>query len=212
MPGRLQEARERERVRVKREISAIAVQLFDERGYDQVTMEDIAAATGVSVATLYRRFTTKENVVCWQSDEEQAMATLVAAIRSGHSISSAAMALARTLPDDAVEAIAATARTRLQLIADHAPLQAAAREKSEVFLTAILEASQASDQRPLLERETETRCVAAAFQAGSNAWLRGEGSLRECTVHALTLANRCHSPCCASDARPHSVLTEADPR
>jgi AcrR family transcriptional regulator len=109
MPSRLQEARERERIRVKREISAIAIQLFDDRGYDQVTMEDIAAASGVSVATLYRRFTTKENVVCWQSDEQRAMATLVAAIGSGQSISSAAMALARTLPDDAVKAIAATA-------------------------------------------------------------------------------------------------------
>ena len=170
-----------------REVSAIAVRLFDERGYDNVTMEEVAGATGVSVATLYRRFTTKENLVTWQPDEQQGMAALVAAIRSGEPIGSAATGLAHVLPDDAVEAIEATARTRLRLIAGHATLQAAAREKAESFISAILEASAVSDQRPLLERETETRCVAAAFEAGSNAWLRGEGSLRNCTLDAINL-------------------------
>ncbi len=190
MSHRLAQARERERIRVMREVSAIAVDLFDERGYDNVTMEEVASATGVSVATLYRRFTTKENLVCWQPDEQQGMAALVAAIQSGQPLISAATLLARTLPDDAFEAIEATARTRLRLIAGHASLQSAAREKGESFITAILEASAVSDHRPLLERETETRCVAAAFEAGSNAWLRGEGSLLDCTFHALALLTR----------------------
>jgi AcrR family transcriptional regulator len=170
-----------------RDVSSIAIHLFGERGYDRVTMEEVADATGVSTATLYRRFATKENLVCWQSDERQGMATLLAAVESGQAITSAAMTLAQTLPDDAVDAIEATARARLQLIAGHSSLQAAARHKSESFITAILEASAANDQRPLLERETETRCVAAALEAGSNAWLRGDGSLRDCTIRALQL-------------------------
>jgi AcrR family transcriptional regulator len=190
MSRRLAEARERERIRVMRDVSAIAVRLFDERGYDNVTMEEVADATDVSVATLYRRFTTKENLVCWQSDEQLGMATLVAAIQSGQAISSAAMSLAQALPDDAVEAIEATARTRLRLIASHASLQAVARGKADLFITASLEASGVSDERPLIERETEARCVAAAFEAGSNAWLRGEGSLRDCTLQALDLLDR----------------------
>lgn len=193
MSNRLVDARERERTQVMREVAAIAINLFDERGYDRVTMEAVAEATGVSPATLYRRFATKENLVCWQSDEQRGMATLVAAIESGQSIPSAAMTLAQTLPDEAIEAIEATARIRLQLIAGHASLQAAAREKSASFITAILEASGAHDHRPLLERETETRCVAAAFEAGTNAWLRGEGSLRDCTVQALELVGRLSS-------------------
>jgi AcrR family transcriptional regulator len=187
MSSRLAEAREHERIRVMRDVSSIAVHLFGERGFDRVTMEEVADATGVSTATLYRRFATKENLVCWQSDERQGMAALLAAVESGQAITSAATTLAQTLPDDAVEAIEATARTRLQLIAGHASLQAAARHKSESFITAILEASAANDQRPLLERETEARCVAAALEAGSNAWLRGDGSLRDCTIQALEL-------------------------
>jgi AcrR family transcriptional regulator len=182
---RLTEARERERIGVMREVSAIAVRLFDEHGYDNVTMEEVAHASGVSVATLYRRFATKENLVCWQSDEQAAMAALKAAVESGRSVSTAARELARSLPDAAVEAIEATARSRLRLIAGHASLQAVAREKAESFVSAILDAEAADERRSLLERETEIRCVAAAFEAGNNAWLRGEGSLRDCTLQAL---------------------------
>lgn len=183
----LVQARERERIRVMRDVSAAAVALFAEHGYDNVTMERVAQATGVSVATLYRRFTTKENLVCWQPDEQTAMAALVAAIRSGRSIQAAAVDLGHRLPDDAVEAIEATARTRLRLIAGHGQLQAAAREKAESFIAAVLEASHGRDQRPLLERETEIRCVAGALDAANHAWQRGEGSLRACTLRALSL-------------------------
>lgn len=190
MSNRLAQARERERTRVMREVSAIAVTLFYERGYDNVTMEQVASLTDVSVATLYRRFTTKENLVCWQSDEQRGMDILLDTLQSGQSLTDAAMLLAETLPDDAVEAIETTARTRLRLIAMHPALQSAARVKAESFTTAILEASALSDQRPLIERETETRCVAAAFEAGRNAWLRGEASLRDCTLQALHLLTR----------------------
>ena len=49
MSTRLAQARERERTRVMREVSAIAVHLFSERGYGNVRMEDLAEASGVSV-------------------------------------------------------------------------------------------------------------------------------------------------------------------
>jgi AcrR family transcriptional regulator len=190
MSSRLHEARERERVQVMRDVSAIAIGLFVERGYDNVTMEDVAAATDVSVATLYRRFATKENLVCWQPDEQAGMAALVEAVRSGRALSSAARDLAGALPDEAVEAVEATARARLRLIAEHPSLQAAARKKGESFIAGILGASEPHDGRPLLQRETEARCVAAAFEAANNAWLRGEESLRRCTLRALDLLGR----------------------
>ncbi|MFC7544924.1 TetR family transcriptional regulator [Plantactinospora sp. GCM10030261] len=189
-PSPLAAARERERIRVKRDVSTIAVRLFEERGYDAVTMEDVAAATAVSVATLYRRFTTKENLVCWQPDEQRAMAALLTAVQSGKTLSAAATSLARELPDDAIDAIEETARVRLRLIAGHPSLQAAVQEKARSFIDEILRATDAHDDRPRLEREIETRCVAAALEAANNAWLRGEGSLRACTLRALEILTK----------------------
>src|SRR4051794_24902093 len=104
MSTRLAQARERERTRVMREVSGIAVGLLDERGYDKVTMEDVAQASGVSVATLYRRFGTKENLVCWQPDEQTVMGVLLAAVQAGQPILDAATEVARNLPDDALDA------------------------------------------------------------------------------------------------------------
>lgn len=140
----------------------------------------MCSRSDLSVATLYRRFTTKKNLVCWQPDEQTGMAALVSAIEFGQGLSSAARGLAETLSEEAVGAVEATARARLQLIASHPALQAAARTKGESFITEILAASEPLDRRPLLERETEARCVAVAFEAATNAWLRGEGSVRGC--------------------------------
>jgi AcrR family transcriptional regulator len=44
-------------------IQALAVRLFVERGYDAVTVTDIAEAAGVSPMTVYRHFPTKEDLV-----------------------------------------------------------------------------------------------------------------------------------------------------
>lgn len=44
-------------------IALIAVGLFAERGFDAVTMDDIAAASGISRRTLFRHFATKSDLV-----------------------------------------------------------------------------------------------------------------------------------------------------
>jgi AcrR family transcriptional regulator len=44
-------------------IESVAVDLFLRRGFDSVTVDDVARAAGVSPATFYRHFTTKEEVV-----------------------------------------------------------------------------------------------------------------------------------------------------
>lgn len=54
--------RQRNRLAAMQHIQSIAMDLFDERGYQAVTVEDIAEAAGVSASTFYRYFGTKEGV------------------------------------------------------------------------------------------------------------------------------------------------------
>ncbi|HEV2636712.1 MAG TPA: TetR family transcriptional regulator [Actinocrinis sp.] len=55
--------RERKKIRTKAAIRQHALRLFGEQGYDNTTMEQIAEAAEVSVSTVFRYFTTKDELV-----------------------------------------------------------------------------------------------------------------------------------------------------
>jgi AcrR family transcriptional regulator len=54
---------DRRRRLVRGEIARIAMRLFAERGFDAVTVDDVAAAAGISPRTFFRYFATKDEVV-----------------------------------------------------------------------------------------------------------------------------------------------------
>jgi AcrR family transcriptional regulator len=58
-----QDARARRRQETHRRIYTCAMRLFQERGYDEVTVAHIVAAAGVSVPTFYDHFPSKEHIV-----------------------------------------------------------------------------------------------------------------------------------------------------
>jgi AcrR family transcriptional regulator len=55
--------RERQRSQTRGVIQTHAIRLFTDRGYDAVTVADVAEAAGVSAMTVYRHFPTKEDLV-----------------------------------------------------------------------------------------------------------------------------------------------------
>ena len=67
--------RERWRINAMRTIQEQALDLFDARGFDAVTIEEIAAAAEVSPSSVYRYFGTKEGLVVadefdsWSQDQ-----------------------------------------------------------------------------------------------------------------------------------------------
>ncbi|MEK8172346.1 TetR/AcrR family transcriptional regulator [Streptomyces sp. M19] len=71
--------RERKKAQTRQSIADAALRLFLDRGYDHVSMRDIADAADVSTATIFKHFTGKEALVFDQ--EESVDARLIAAVR-----------------------------------------------------------------------------------------------------------------------------------
>jgi AcrR family transcriptional regulator len=57
--------RERKRIAAMRRVQDAAYDLFERDGFDQVTIEQVAAAAEVSPSSVYRYFGTKEQLVLW---------------------------------------------------------------------------------------------------------------------------------------------------
>ncbi len=55
--------REKNKERTRRNLADAAVSLFTDRGYDEVTMAEVAAAAGVSRRTAFRYFASKDELV-----------------------------------------------------------------------------------------------------------------------------------------------------
>lgn len=60
--------RDRKKAETRRSIAAVAMQLFAERGFDAVTVADIAGQAAVSVKTVFNYFPTKEDLVLGDGD------------------------------------------------------------------------------------------------------------------------------------------------
>ena len=61
--------RERKRRAAMRHVQDVALNLFDEHGFDAVTIERVAAAAEVSPSSVYRYFGTKEGLVLFDPNE-----------------------------------------------------------------------------------------------------------------------------------------------
>ncbi len=55
--------RERKRQQTRQELISAAMRLFDERGYEQTTVAEIASAAGVSTKTFFNYFASKDEVL-----------------------------------------------------------------------------------------------------------------------------------------------------
>ncbi|MFE3195258.1 TetR/AcrR family transcriptional regulator [Nocardia sp. NPDC059240] len=67
---------ERRKIEAMSRIQRIALELFDEHGYREVTVERVATAAGVSPSSIYRYFGTKEMLVLYDETDPQALAVM----------------------------------------------------------------------------------------------------------------------------------------
>jgi AcrR family transcriptional regulator len=168
--------RQRKKAETRDRIRACALRLFLEQGYDATTIEQIAAAAGVSHMTFFRYFPAKEDVALSDSYDpliarllEQTPAAwpllerIRAALRQG---------LARVYETDRDtllaqnKLIAATPALRDRLWADQIATQ-------QLFLQTL---GSGGDHRPTLQtRVTVAACLAAASTA-ILAWVENDGT------------------------------------
>jgi AcrR family transcriptional regulator len=76
--------RERKKARQRELIADTAAALFGERGFDDVSMIDVARAADVSEQTIYNYFPTKQNLVLDRADEYRELYARAVLDRSDH--------------------------------------------------------------------------------------------------------------------------------
>jgi TetR/AcrR family transcriptional regulator, regulator of mycofactocin system len=181
----------------RRELRLIALRMFAERGFENTTIEQIAAAAGVSERTFFRYFTTKASVL-WTEFE-----TEVETIRSG----------LRAVPDDvpmmdAIRTVVVAAnhyhaddvpemRLRMQLIATVPALSFSAAEHYEAWELAISDFAARRLGQPAgsLYPLTIGRAALAACRAAYDRWsARADDDLTRYLDLALTALSSGFAP------------------
>lgn len=107
--------RERKKAATMHHVQRIALTLFEENGFDGVTIEQIAEAADVSPSTVYRYFGTKEDLVIHDEFDDRVTAGLTHFLEQGLGPWAAAEAALRLIEEShfVVEAESTRARVRL---------------------------------------------------------------------------------------------------
>jgi len=153
--------RERKKERTRQELMRSALRLFADRGFDQVTVEEIAADTEVSPRTFFRYFSSKEDVLFAQSDRslERLLATLrnePADLRPLEALRRAMRALARDYVEDK-EAVV----LRHQIMTATPALRTRATERQHGWEASVIERLRAGGQAAAMS-DLDVRLVVAA--------------------------------------------------
>ncbi|MBF6213320.1 TetR family transcriptional regulator [Nocardia puris] len=180
--------RDRKKQRTRRAIADAALRLFAERGYDAVTVADVAAAAEVGTRTLHRYYSAKEELLFAEDDELRAeLAELLAARPRDETVEATLGAVVGPLTARFADHLDAL-RVRDAIIAAHPALRArdlAKRAAIEELLAAHLASRTGGDRRDVGAR-LWAKVGLAVFFAGYETWLERGGDLAARVLEART--------------------------
>jgi len=130
--------RETKKLATRQQIADVAMRFFAERGFDRVTVAEVAAAAGVSEKTVYNYFPTKEDLF-YDEVPERARA-LAAAIRERPPGESVVVALRRLQVAQCERLCSPGFATFARVIEDSPALQAKELEIMSLFARAAADA------------------------------------------------------------------------
>lgn len=156
--------RERKRVATVHHVQEVAVGLFDERGFDAVTVEQVAREAEVSPSTVYRHFGTKEGLIIRDEHDDVLFARIGELLPDHDLVDAALLALEDITEDHFVRDLDLTIR-RTRYMLEVPSVRAAALlyawEMAEQLAGVLAVMPHARDRDAL-----ELRTVAAAFVMG----------------------------------------------
>jgi len=184
--------REMKKERTRTDIVRVAMDLFAQRGFDEVTVDQIAAVAEVSHRTFYRYFATKEELIL--GSLQQALADVSEAFASRPRTESAIVSIR-----EAVLGLAASYEDSLDrdlqraaVIRATPSLQQRQNERRAAFegvmiplIAERLGVDPTLDLRPALI----AGCAVTAMRVATTQWLLGDGSqpLLPIVEHALSM-------------------------
>jgi AcrR family transcriptional regulator len=181
--------RERKKMKTREAIQREATRLFQQNGYEETTIEQIAAAVEISPSTFFNYFPSKEDVLLYDAYDPMIGALFTSRPADeplSVSVRSVLRLMASTFERDREIIL-----TRSKLILETPDLQArlwAEVERAQAFLGAVLaqRAGRASDD---FEFRVVIMAVVAAMLEAAREWTRRDGrvSLNEMLDRALDL-------------------------
>jgi AcrR family transcriptional regulator len=188
--------RERKKQQTRERLSASALRLFREVGYEAATVEMIAEDADVSVTTFFRYFESKEDV--FLSSMEPLIERIEAAIRDRPPRVSVVEALKRAVEDLFAKMDDPHERAEMKRIEDVPELRDRVREYEDRIRRAVAEAyaeqlgEAPTDLRPMMLADA----VCGSFDAARCSWLGGprDVPLQQYMAEALDLADRMTRP------------------
>jgi len=173
--------REQRKADTRRTIQERALALFLDKGFDATTVEEIAAAAGVSHMTFFRYFPTKESVV--ENDDYDPL--LAGLIRDRPPEERPLTAVRRALHEGLEQVLAADAAAvlaRTKLVTTTPALRARAWRNTatteSLFATAIADREQRTVH---FEHHVVASAITAALVTALTAWAESDGG-RELTA------------------------------
>lgn len=156
-----------------RHIQYVALDLFDEHGYDQVTVAQIAEAAEVGERSVYRYFGTKQMLVLYDEIDERSLELLAEGMSRLPLLEAVRQALRSAEPLFTPEAIADALR-KLRHIDRSRELRAALAEYTLALGDTLGASIAAAGDLPRddFACQIQGRCVATAVGAAIERWFR----------------------------------------
>lgn len=159
-----------------RRIFATALDLFDDLGFDKVSVGQIAASAGVSVPTFYAHYPSKEHLIMALPTAEQVgalLATQPADLRIRERIRRLAGDMIAAMPPEVLDEMA----VRWRIIARSPALRIRAAEFERATAGLILATLAGPDGVPDPVDVVQAGAAMAAYTAGLLAWADSDGEL-----------------------------------